>query len=103
MDDITLSDNPEAHRFELRKNGVVAAYCEYNLLKGMLLFTHTEVLPQFEGQGLGSKLAVFALDEVRRRELNAVPACPFMAGYITKHPEWHDIVHETYKTKLGIR
>jgi uncharacterized protein len=102
MDDITLSDNPEAHRFELRKNGVVAAYCEYNLLKGMLLFTHTEVLPQFEGQGLGSKLAVFALDEVRRRELNAVPACPFMAGYIRKHGEYRDLVTETNRRAYGI-
>jgi uncharacterized protein len=102
MDDITLSDNPEAHRFELRKDGVVAAYCEYNLLQGMLLFTHTEVLPRFEGQGLGSKLAVFALDEVRQRGLNAIPACPFIAGYLRKHGEYRDLVTETHRRAFGV-
>jgi len=102
MDDITLSDNPEAHRFELRKGGVVAAYSEYNLLTGMLMFTHTEVLPQFEGQGLGSTLARFALDEVRKRGINAVPVCPFIAGYIRKHGEYRDLVSETHRRAYDV-
>lgn len=97
MDDITLADNPGAHRFELRKAGEVAAYAEYNLLEGMLMFTHTEVLPQFEGQGLGSKLAAFALDDVRRRGLAAVPVCTFVAGYIRRHGEYRDLVSETHR------
>ncbi len=62
MDDIALADNPGAHRFELTKGGAVAAYAEYNLLKDVVMFTHTEALPADEGQGLGSKLAKFALD-----------------------------------------
>jgi predicted GNAT family acetyltransferase len=102
MDDISLADRPEAHRFELRKAGEVAAHAEYNLLEGMLMFTHTEVLPQFEGQGLGSKLAAFALDEVRRRGLAAVPVCPFIAGYIRKHPEYRDLVPENHRRAYGI-
>jgi predicted GNAT family acetyltransferase len=102
MDDITVSDNSDAHRFELRKGGVVAAYSEYNLLTGMLMFTHTEVLPQFEGQGFGSKLARFALEEVRRRGLNAVPVCPFIAGYIRKHAEFRDLVSETHRRAYDV-
>jgi predicted GNAT family acetyltransferase len=102
MDDITFGDNPEAHRFELRRGGNVAAWSEYNLLKGMLMFTHTEVLPQFEGQGLGSKLARFALDEVRKRGLNAVPTCPFIAGYIRKHREYRDLVSETHRRAYDV-
>jgi uncharacterized protein len=102
MDDVTISDHPEAHRFELRKGGALAAYSEYNLLKGMLMFTHTEVLPQFEGQGLGSRLAAFALDDVRGRGLAAVPVCPFIAGYIRKHGEYRDLVTETHRRAYGI-
>ncbi|HSI54699.1 MAG: GNAT family N-acetyltransferase [Ramlibacter sp.] len=94
MDDISLADNPGAHRFELSKGGKVAAYAEYNLLKDAVLFTHTEVLPGNEGQGLGSKLAVFALDDVRKRGLHAIPVCTFIAGYIRKHPEYLDLVTE---------
>lgn len=102
MDDITLSDNPDAHRFELRKGGEVAAYAEYNLLTGMLMFTHTEVMPRFEGLGLGSKLARYALDDVRRRGLHAVPVCPFIAGYIRKHREYLDLVSEEQRRAYKI-
>lgn len=94
MDETTLADNPAAHRFELRSGGMVAAYAEYNLLKGALMFTHTEVQPAFEGRGFGSKLAAFALDEVRKRGLHAIPMCPFIAAYIRRHPEYLDLVTE---------
>lgn len=94
MDEISLVDNTAAHRFELRLGGVAAAHAEYNLLKGALLFTHTEVRPEYEGRGLGSQLAAFALDEVRKRGLHAIPACSFIAGYIRRHPQYMDLVSE---------
>jgi uncharacterized protein len=95
MDDPRLADNPEKHRFELRAgDDQVAAWSEYNVLKGALLFTHTEVLPEYERRGLGSRLAAFALDEVRRRGVHVIPACPFIAAYLRKHPEYRDLVTE---------
>jgi predicted GNAT family acetyltransferase len=94
MDDIQLTDNRERHRFELKLDGEVAAFAEYNELKNALLFTHTEVLPAHEGKGLGGKLVRFALDQVRERKVNAIPACPFVVGYIRKHPEYLDLLTE---------
>jgi predicted GNAT family acetyltransferase len=94
MDQPDITDNASAHRFELRIDGTVAAHTDYNVLKGALLFTHSEVLPQFEGKGLASRLIAFALDDVRRRGLQAIPVCPFVAGYIGKHPEYLDLVSE---------
>lgn len=94
MDDITLADNPDRHRFELRIGPDVAAFSEYNVVKGALLFTHTEVSAAFEGKGLGGQLVAFALDEVRRRDLHAIPACPFVAAFIRKNPEYLDVVTE---------
>jgi predicted GNAT family acetyltransferase len=102
MDDITLSDNADAHRFELHKDGVLAARSEYNLLKGAVMFTHTEVSAQFEGQGLGSKLAAFALGDVRRRGLHVIPVCQFIAGYIRKHAEYLDLVSEDQRRAFKI-
>jgi len=93
-DDILLADSPSAHRFELRVAGEVAAFSEYNLLSHAILFTHTEVLPAHEGKGLGSKIAKYALDETRRRNLQAIPVCPFTAAYIRRHPEYLDLVSE---------
>lgn len=94
MDDIELTDNTERHRFELRMGQEVAAFSEYNALKDALLFTHTEVAPAFEGKGLGGRLITFALDEVRKRGLHVIPACPFVAAFIRKHPEYLDLVTE---------
>lgn len=92
MDDYSFSDNPGLQRFELRKDGTVAAVAEYKLGGGTLQFLHTQVEPAFEGRGLGSRLAKAALDEVRSRGLKAVPRCPFIAGYIAKHPEYQDLL-----------
>ena len=94
MSTTDISDNPASHRFELKVDGNLAAYAEYNTLKQGLMFTHTEVLPAYEGQGLGSKLARFALDDVRGRGLKAIPVCKFIAGFIKKHPEYLDLVPE---------
>lgn len=94
MSSTTFQDNPSSHRFEALVDGKVAAYAEYNVLKNGLLFTHTEVLPEHEGQGLGSQLAKFALDDVRGRGLHAIPVCQFIAGYIRKHQEYLDLLSE---------
>jgi predicted GNAT family acetyltransferase len=97
-----LADNPAAHRYELRLGGEVAAHAEYNLLKDAVLFTHTEVQPQYEGQGLGSKLARFALDDVRSRGLAVIPICQFIAGYIRRHPEYLDLVAESHRRAFRV-
>lgn len=91
-DAFELSDNPDRHRFELRVGGELAAFAEYNLLKTGMLFTHTEVLPAYEGRGIGSAIARYGLDEARRRGLLAIPACPFIAGFLRKHAEYQDLV-----------
>lgn len=95
MQDIEIADNPERHRFELRAGGEVAAFSEYNAVKGALLFTHTEVSPAHEGKGYGSQLVAHALEDVRSRGLQVIPACPFVSAYIRKHPEWIELVTES--------
>lgn len=102
MDNTTIADNPEAHRYEVRVADALAAYAEYNLLKDAVMFTHTEVLPEYEGQGLGSRLAQHVLDDVRRRGLHAIPVCQFIAGYIRRHPEYQDLVTPAHRTAYKI-
>ena len=100
--EVALSDNTAAHRFELRVGEAVAAYAEYNTLAHALLFTHTEVKPEFEGAGHGSRLAHYALDSVRSRGLKAIPVCQFIAGFIRKHAEYQDLVADEHRRAFGI-
>jgi len=86
-----VRDNPTHHRFELDVDGHLAvAY--YKLSPGEITFTHTEVPPELGGRGIGSKIASGALDLVRSRGLNVVAECPFIAGFIDKHPEYSDLL-----------
>jgi predicted GNAT family acetyltransferase len=92
MNDTTLSDNPGQHRYELHKEGVIAAWADYMLATGTVVITHTEVIAAFEGQGLGSRLAAFALDDVRRRGARVLPQCEFIASWIQRHPDYVDLL-----------
>ena len=73
-------------------DGELAAWIEYRRDEGVVRFTHTEVQPAYEGQGLASRLAAFAFDDARRLGLRAVPQCPFLAGYLARHAEYADLV-----------
>ena len=94
MADVTTANNSAAHRYEIFSDGKLAGFAEYNELTNALLFTHTEIQPAFEGQGLGSRLARYALDDVRAQGQHAIPVCKFIAGFIHKHPEYLDLVDE---------
>lgn len=87
---VTVTD--EGDRFEARTDdGVVAGFAAYVREPGKVIFTHTEVDPAFEGQGVGSALAVGALDQVRASGERVVPLCPFIRAYIERHPDYADL------------
>jgi uncharacterized protein len=85
-------DNPDQHRYEIRVDGALAGFAQYSRRSGVVTFIHTEIDPAYEGQGLGSVLARSALDEVRGSGEQIVPLCPFIAGYIRRHPQYVDLV-----------
>jgi len=85
-------DVPEASRYELRLDGRLIGLAAYRRRDGRIAFTHTEVDESCEGRGFGSRLAAAALEDARRRELEVVPLCPFIAHYIERHPEYQDLV-----------
>jgi predicted GNAT family acetyltransferase len=100
-DAIEVVNNEPAHRFEAELEGETA-FAEYNLVEHGIILPHTVVPEAFEGRGVGGQLAKAALKYARDRGLKVIPLCPFIAGYIGKHPEHHDLVHETYRGRLGI-
>ena len=48
--------------------------------------------PELGGKGIGSQLVKGALDQVRADGLKVIAQCPFVKGYIDKHPEYADLV-----------
>jgi hypothetical protein len=87
-----VKNNADLHRYEIGVDGAVAGYAAYRLRPGAVVFTHTEIDEAYEGQGLGSRLARGALDDVRASGSAVVPLCPFVKGYIERHAEYQDLV-----------
>jgi predicted GNAT family acetyltransferase len=88
----TIADNSEQQRYEVSVDGEVAGFARYKRGSDQIAFTHTEIDDRFEGQGLGSKLISFALDEAREHELAVLPFCPFVKTYIQRHREYVGLV-----------
>lgn len=91
----TVTDAPENKRYEARLDGVLAGWAEYTETPEMLVFTHTEVRPEFEGRGVGGALARYALDDVRCRGLRALAVCPFILEWIRRHPAYADLEYRS--------
>ena len=87
----TVRDNPVLKRFELETEGHTASLY-YKLEPGVITLVHTEVPPELGGRGIGSALARGVLEAIRARGLKVVASCPFVAGYMGKHPEFNDLV-----------
>jgi uncharacterized protein len=91
--DPAVVNEPDRHRYEIRADDQLAGFADYRRRPdGTVIFTHTQIEPAFDGRGLGSTLARAALDDVRRRQVKLVARCPFIAGYIERHPEYQDLV-----------
>ncbi|MFE9746911.1 GNAT family N-acetyltransferase [Saccharothrix saharensis] len=95
---IEVHDVPEQKQFEAVVDGTRAGKAVYIRTPDLIVFTHTEVDPAFEGKGVGSALARAALDQARAWELPVLPLCPFIKGFIERHREYVDVVYRTPKT-----
>jgi predicted GNAT family acetyltransferase len=92
MAEVQTSKNESENRYEARVDGELAGAAYYELDEKRIVFTHTEVDDRFEGHGVGSTLARFALDDVRADGTRrVVPRCPFIKDWIDKHPDYADL------------
>jgi predicted GNAT family acetyltransferase len=83
----SVTDAPARQRFEIRDGDRVAGFTEYRRRGNVIAFIHTEVEPEYEGKGVGSRLISAALDIARDDGATVLPFCPFVRAYIAKHPD----------------
>jgi predicted GNAT family acetyltransferase len=89
----SVVERPDVDRYELHVDGDgVAGFVTYRRAPGEIAFLHTEIDPAYEGKGLGSVLARRVLDAARDQGLAVLPYCPFIRGWIARHPDYVDLV-----------
>lgn len=79
--------NPDKSTFELHLGDRIVGRADYLEDDVRVVFTHTEVDPALNGQGLGSTLARGALDAVQADGKRIVPQCSFIAVYVRRHAD----------------
>ncbi|WP_352309698.1 GNAT family N-acetyltransferase [Psychrobacter sp. W2-37-MNA-CIBAN-0211] len=88
---LDIVHDEQAKRFETSINGHTG-YISYQERDGKLVYDHTIVPQELGGRGVGSGLVKHALDYAREQDKKVVPQCSFVASYISKHPEYQDLV-----------
>jgi predicted GNAT family acetyltransferase len=91
-DDVHVSDAPQVtdnqaeSRFEFDTDGHVAVLM-YRRNGKRLVLIHTDVPAELEGQGIGGRLVVAAIDRAAREGLTIVPLCPFAHSWLERHAD----------------
>jgi predicted GNAT family acetyltransferase len=79
-------------RFEFEEGGEIA-YLEFEIDSGgWITLLHTEVPKPLRGRGLAGMLARTALEYARDNKLKVDLICPVVADYISKNPEFKNLV-----------
>lgn len=99
---VVVADAPERNRFVATIEGEQAGFIVYRLRPGLIALIHTEVAERFEGHGVGGRLARFALDQARAEGLSVLPFCPFVNGWMKRHPEYVDLVPDSYRANFDL-
>lgn|SRR5688572_4142741 len=81
----------DSSHFEIRVGGD-AAFILFRLRASTLSLIHTEVPPALQRKGLADALAKAALEYARTHSMTVKPICPFVAKYLTRHPEFQSLV-----------
>lgn len=91
----TVRDDPARQRYELQVEGAVA-FINYRRDGRIVSMTYAEVPAALRGGGVGSKLVEGALALVRERGEKVVPLCSFVAHYMRRHSEHHDLLADRF-------
>lgn len=80
------------HRYLLLRGDRRLGLADYELAPGVITIVHTEIDPELQEHGLGSKLVAGVLDDIRTSsELRVAATCPFARRFLRDHPEYADL------------
>ncbi|MEG2614002.1 MAG: GNAT family N-acetyltransferase [Alistipes sp.] len=93
MEKHTVLDNYIEQRYEIDLGDSMAT-ANYTRQPGIVTLVRTYVPPQHEGEGIAAALTRAVLEDVRDKGLQIIPQCSYTATYITRHPEWAELVYQ---------
>lgn len=86
-----VRNNTTIGRFEQDVEGGIA-FATYRLSPRAITIVHTEVPAAVRGTGVGSQFVRRVLQEIRAQGLKVVPQCSFVRAFLSKNPEFNDLL-----------
>lgn len=79
--------------FIAEENGVKVGEMTYSQAGAdKIIIDHTDVNPEFKGQGVGKKMVEAAVAYVRENGMKIMPLCPFAKATFDKNPDMQDVL-----------
>jgi predicted GNAT family acetyltransferase len=80
-------------RFEAIENKKQAGKITYTWAgQHKIIIDHTEVNPDFKGEGVAKKILNATIDFAKENKLKVIPLCPFAKSVIEKTPEYQEVL-----------
>lgn len=86
-----VQHDPDARQFHVEVEGH-RGVIDYQLHDGVITITHTGVPDAIGGRGVAAELTRVALETARANRWKVIPACPYTAAYMRRHPQYNDLV-----------
>lgn len=88
----TVVEDLEAGRFELRLDGHVLSFADFQESGGVVSVPHVETAPEHRGHGNAGTLMDGVLGLLRSSGRTIVPLCPFAADHVRGDNRHHDLL-----------
>jgi predicted GNAT family acetyltransferase len=89
---MTVDVRRQALQYEAFVDGELVGELAVSRRGDTVIALHTEVESDAEGKGVGSTLARTLFEDARTAGHRVVVRCPFVAGWISRHPEYAELV-----------
>lgn len=91
--EIQQINNETKGAFKAIENGKEAGNMTYSWAgETKFIIDHTDVNPEFSGQGVGKKMVMAAVEFARKNNLKIIPLCPFAKSVFDKTEEIRDVL-----------
>jgi predicted GNAT family acetyltransferase len=89
---MNVQNDTEHHRFLVRLPEGEGELIYNQLAPHTLELVHTGVDPKLRGRGVAEALVETAIAYARGHGMHIVSTCPYIQGWLAKHPEHNDLV-----------
>ena len=87
-----VTENAEANRFELHRDGELVGYATYRFDGTAIVVPHVETVARHRGNGYGARLMDGILALIAEDGRRIVPLCSFARGHIHDNPQHHHLL-----------